>query len=91
MLNDRELIEWIEQETELGDLRLPNRGTEYVRARAVAIKLITERGARPGEIARRLHRDPKTIRHAIGSWATIWAHDAAAKHLYEAGRAALAG
>ena len=91
MINNNQLIEFIAKQAGLTDITAQIKAVEYVRARAVAIKLLTERGLGRHETARLLKREPKTIRHALLSWPTIWADDISAVRLYHAGQAALAG
>lgn len=90
MTYHRSLIDWIGQHTGLDDILAPVKTTEYVRARAVAVQLITERGVGTCEAARLFKREPKTIRHALATWPSIWAKDAAAMRLYRAAQAHLA-
>ena len=90
MINNNQLIEFIAEQAGLTDITVRGKTIEYVRARAVAIKLLTERGLGRHETARLLKREPKTIRHALLSWSTIWADDISAVRLYHAGQAALA-
>ena len=90
MINNNQLIEFIAKQAGLADITAQIKAVEYVRARAVAIKLLTERGLGRLETARLLKREPKTIRHALLSWPTIWAGDISAVRLYHAGQAALA-
>ena len=90
MTYHRSVIDWIGQHTGLGDILAPIKSTEYVRARAVAIKLITESGLGTCEAARLFKREPKTIRHAINTWPHLWAKDGAAMRIYRAAQAHLA-
>ena len=90
MINNNQLIDFIAKQAGLADITAQIKAVEYVRARAVAIKLLTERGLGRLETARLLKREPKTIRHALLSWPTIWAGDISAVRLYHAGQAALA-
>lgn len=90
MINNEQLIDFITKQAGLADITAQIKAVEYVRARAVAIKLLTERGLGRLETARLLKREPKTIRHALLSWPTIWAGDISAVRLYHAGQAALA-
>lgn len=89
MINNNQLIDFIAKQAGLADITAQIKAVEYVRARAVAIKLLTERGLGRLETARLLKREPKTIRHALLSWPTIWAGDISAVRLYHAGQAAL--
>ena len=85
-MNATELIDLVAQRAGLGDagaLAAAGRATEYVRARAVVIKILTEWRLGPHEISRLLKRTPKAVRHLREAWPHVWAKDAIAVRLYE--------
>lgn len=85
-MNNHELLELVARRAGLDgtdDLLTKCKTTEYVRARAVAVMLLTDRGVGVNEIGRLLNHYPKTIRHARDTWPHVWAKDATARRLYE--------
>ena len=90
MTNNNQLIDIVATQAGLPDLNSPLKTTEYVRARAVAVKLLKESGISCNETARLLRRDSKTIRHARDTWEHIWEKDVTAMRLYRACQTALA-
>ena len=89
-MNNHEILELIAVRAGLDDITGHSRTTEYVRARAVAVQILTDRGASRNEIARLLKREAKSVYHSRKTWPDIWAKESTALRLYRSCQAQLA-